>query len=151
MSQRIRVLHVTETTIAGVRRHLISLLRYVDRGQFEMEVASPHDRFGDVQERGFEEEVAALGIPLHRVPMRRDIHPPTDAYALLQLTRLIRQGGYDIVHTHSSKGGILGRVAARLNGVPTVHTPNGFYFLGPHGRKKQFYLSAGTDGRAPHR
>jgi glycosyltransferase involved in cell wall biosynthesis len=51
----------------------------------------------------------------------------------------VRHGHYDLIHTHSSKAGFLGRLTARLSGVPAVHTPNGLYYLGQHGFKHRFY------------
>src|SRR5438552_14265958 len=52
-----------------------------------------------------------------------------DVYALWKLIRFMRRGRYDIVHTHSSKAGILGRIAARLAGVPiVVHTLHSLVF-----------------------
>lgn len=65
----------------------------------------------------------------------RDISPVKDLVALLKIYRIIRRGRFDIVHTHSSKAGILGRVAARLARVPhVVHTPHGQVFTGYAGR-----------------
>ncbi|MBI4611288.1 MAG: glycosyltransferase family 4 protein [Candidatus Rokubacteria bacterium] len=65
----------------------------------------------------------------------RHISPLKDLVALVKICRLIRRGRFDIVHTHSSKAGILGRVAARLAGVPhLVHTPHGHVFTGYAGR-----------------
>lgn len=58
-----------------------------------------------------------------------EISPRDDAAALLALRRMIRQGGYDVVHTHSAKAGTLGRLAAVGVGVPVVvHTMHGFPF-----------------------
>jgi glycosyltransferase involved in cell wall biosynthesis len=61
--------------------------------------------------------------------LRRQINPFYDTAALCKLVYLLRKGAYDIVHTHSSKAGILGRIAARIAGVKTiVHTIHGLPF-----------------------
>ena len=61
--------------------------------------------------------------------MTREINPWRDLVALVKLTRVCRQGRFEVVHTHTSKGGFIGRAAARLAGVPVVlHTAHGFAF-----------------------
>lgn len=65
----------------------------------------------------------------------REVSPVKEAMALWKIYRFIRRGRFDLVHTHTSKAGILGRVAARLAGVPRiVHTPHGQIFTGYAGR-----------------
>ena len=65
----------------------------------------------------------------------RSIHPIKDMKALLALIWLILKEKPDIVHTHSSKGGLLGRLAAKLCDVaPIIHTPHGHVFYGHFGR-----------------
>ncbi|MGD0252998.1 MAG: glycosyltransferase family 4 protein [Verrucomicrobiota bacterium] len=70
----------------------------------------------------------APGI-LTRVPeLVRPVHPWKDWMALRRLTKILRQTRPDIVHTHSGKAGILGRLAAKRAGVPliihTIHGPS---------------------------
>ena len=62
-------------------------------------------------------------------PMRRAIHPLRDYQTYRQLKRRIRELSPDVVHTHSSKAGIIGRWAAHAAGAPLiVHTIHGLAF-----------------------
>jgi glycosyltransferase involved in cell wall biosynthesis len=57
------------------------------------------------------------------------VHPVRDAACLWELVSLLRKMCPDVVHTHSSKAGVLGRLAAAIVGVPvTVHTIHGMSF-----------------------
>jgi len=61
--------------------------------------------------------------------MRRAIHPWRDYVAYRELRRLMRELRPDVVHTHSSKAGIIGRRAAKAERVPAVvHTIHGLPF-----------------------
>ena len=75
------------------------------------------------------------GVKFIALPsMVRSIHPIKDLRALFELVRLISREKPDVVHTHSSKGGILGRMAAKLCSVPNIiHTPHGHVFYGHFG------------------
>jgi len=64
----------------------------------------------------------------------RDISPLHDLKAFYKIYSFIKKGGYQILHTHSSKAGILGRWAGWLAGVPVIiHTPHGHVFYGYYG------------------
>lgn len=59
----------------------------------------------------------------------RPIRPFTDVRAFVELYRFLKHGHFTIVHTHASKAGILGRMAARAAGVPVVvHTLHSLVF-----------------------
>lgn len=70
------------------------------------------------------------GVEPHLVQsLRREVNPVLDSVALVALAGIFRRGRYDLVHTHSSKAGVLGRLAARLAGIPVViHTVHGWGF-----------------------
>jgi glycosyltransferase involved in cell wall biosynthesis len=76
------------------------------------------------------------GIEIIDVPsLVRRISPINDLRALVALFRLMHKTEPHIVHTHTSKAGILGRLAAWLARVPTIiHTPHGHVFYGHFGR-----------------
>ncbi len=90
------------------------------------------------------EQVREFGVPLVvESSLVREVRPARDLVALWRLGRFIRHGRYDIVHTNSSKAGILGRWAAWLAGVPViVHTVHGW---GHHDRQpppvRAFYVT----------
>jgi glycosyltransferase involved in cell wall biosynthesis len=63
------------------------------------------------------------GVSVHRIEsLVRDVNPTRDLLALGELRSLIRGGRYDMVHTHLSKAGIVGRLAARGLARRIVHT-----------------------------
>jgi glycosyltransferase involved in cell wall biosynthesis len=72
-------------------------------------------------EGSLESEFADTPEIFTRVPeLVRPIHPLKDWFALRQLEKILREQKPDIVHTHSGKAGILGRLAARRAGVPVI-------------------------------
>ena len=84
------------------------------------------------------------GVRLREVPaLVRRVSPRTDAAALLALRRLFAALKPDVVHTHTSKAGILGRFAARQVRVPRiVHGVHIAPFLGVSPVEAQIYLAA---------
>jgi glycosyltransferase involved in cell wall biosynthesis len=80
-------------------------------------------------------ELRQAGVVLFEVPcLVRDISLLQDARATLALWHVFRCERPDIVHTHTSKAGAVGRVAAWLAGIPVViHTPHGHIFYGYYG------------------
>ncbi|MGK5556276.1 glycosyltransferase [Actinomadura kijaniata] len=103
-----RVLHViTGLGHGGAERQLLALLRHLPVPCEVAVLTGPYT---------LAEPIEALGIPVHRLAMRGN----RDLTALPALVRVIRQGRFDIVHTHLYRAGVFGRLAARLAGVRGV-------------------------------
>ena len=86
----------------------------------------------------FPQLALALQSQVHMAELPQLVRSPSpikDLIAFLKIYRLLRNERFDLVHTHTSKAGLLGRIAARLAGVPhIVHTPHGQAFNGYAGR-----------------
>lgn len=111
--------------VGGPARCVLNLTRGLSRRGFETVVASgtPEEREGDLSDR-----IAAAGGSLVRVPgLRRSPNLLADLKAVLFLKGQISRYRPHIVHTHTSKAGLVGRAAALLSGSPArlVHTFHG--------------------------
>lgn len=119
-----RVCHVQLLPLlSGVQRAMLEIFKHLDRDRYEPHVAC--------QGPGpLSEELQRQGIPCHFVPsLRRPIVPWLDWSALQSLRRLFVRERFALVHTHSSKPGVLGRLAAHQAGVPrVVHQVHSFAF-----------------------
>ncbi|MEO1228220.1 MAG: glycosyltransferase [Myxococcota bacterium] len=89
-------------------------------------------------EHSMEELADARGVEIRTVrSMRRPVRPSADAAAVAELVRVLREVKPHIVHTHTAKAGAVGRLAARLAGVPIVlHTFHGHVFDGYFSKRK---------------
>lgn len=129
--RKLRVLHVVEASVGGVRTYLLHLFGHLSDYGIESEVACPSVRIGpEAVDHSFVEDARRAGVLTHIVEMRREVSPLHDLHAFFKIQQVLAGRRFHIVHGHSSKGGFLGRLAGKLHGLPTVYTPNGFHFLG---------------------
>jgi len=134
-----RVLYVIEAMQGGAKRHVLQLLAHLDPNRF-----APALLCSTLRDPRLNDEIEGLrarGLQVAVVPMRRGIRPLANLAAYRQLVSHLRSHEYDIVHTHCSVGGFLGRKAARRAGVPAiVHTPHVFPFEWAKGLRHRLYL-----------
>lgn len=125
-ARRPKVLIAMEPLQGGALNHLECLLAHTDPAEFEVHLAVSPRRDPSVRARF--EAWRAAGCSVHEMRMRREISPLRDAAAFARLLALCRRERFDIVHSHCAKAGFLGRLAGRLSGAATVHTPHVFPF-----------------------
>ncbi len=125
----VRVLHViTRLGRGGAERRLYDVIRAIDADHV---VVVGRDSHPD----GIAALSAMPGVPACQViefpDLIRNVHPSSDLKAYRALLALMRDGSFDVVHTHESKAGVLGRVAARQARVPIVYHSASMASFGP--------------------
>jgi len=117
-----------EATIGGTRRHLIDVARGQKAAGVDVHVAC-----STLRQPSLKAELARLeqeGVGVLELPMIRELRLATDRRHTAELAEHLRRLRPDVVHTHSSKAGALGRWASLRAGVGRrVHTPHTFAFL----------------------
>jgi len=128
----IRVLHViTRLSLGGSSENTVAQVLALGRAGYDCRLAVGVTE----SETGTVDDARRRGCPLVPIPsLGREVSPQRDFAALATLLRLLRRERPMIVHTHTSKAGFTGRLAARLAGVPIViHQPHGHIFYGYYG------------------
>ncbi len=123
-----RVLHIMECTIGGTRRHLVDVALGQRQAGLEVDVVA-----STLRDPGFPPDLERLreaGVGVHVLDMVRSPAPAADLRHLRALEAHLRRLQPQIVHTHSSKAGVLGRQASLRTRIGRrVHTPHTFAFL----------------------
>jgi glycosyltransferase involved in cell wall biosynthesis len=170
MKPKIRVLHpITRLIIGGAQENTMLTADLMNKGvvgngkghskghgPYHVEIVSGPQTG---PEGSLIEEVRQRGIPLTILPgMRRELSPLNDLRVIGQLRQLMTDENgrprYDIVHTHSSKAGVVGRIAAAWAKIPLiVHTVHGWSFHDrmPPGRRGLYVALERIAARYSHK
>jgi glycosyltransferase involved in cell wall biosynthesis len=136
---KIKVIHIiTRFDKGGSAENTFITVRDLDKARCDVVLikgTSPPGNSGDLETGAVQANVnIACGHHVRLICLRhlvRDLRPFSDLAAFFSLLRIIRREKPHIVHTHTSKAGILGRWAAYFCRVPIiVHTPHGHVFWG---------------------
>lgn len=131
---KIKILHVVRPAAGGMKNHLLDLVRLTDQTRFDVTVVCPPDTslFNDL---------AALGIKTIPISLVGELSPTKDYAVIKSLVKYLHTSGTTILHAHSSKGALVGRLAAALARTPvivfTAHNSI-FYEQWPGWKKKLF-------------
>jgi glycosyltransferase involved in cell wall biosynthesis len=127
--EKIKVAHIiTRMIIGGAQENTLYTLEglMADPSYEVTLVTGPtYGPEGSLMDQVVSKNVRTLTVPT----LRRNINPLYDLCAFLHLLTILKRENFDIVHTHSSKAGILARLAAKCLGVKTIiHTIHGLPF-----------------------
>jgi len=139
-ARKIRVVHIVEGFLGGTSTYVCSVLPQLVKRGFDVtlvcsvERSRPDwcERLLELQESGVKVHVTAMQ---HRINLFRDLH------SLAALFRFLGRNRFDVAHTHCSKAGALGRVAAVMAGYKAIlHSPHCFAFQRSKSRLKNRLL-----------
>lgn len=130
MAEPVRVIRLMDRlNVGGPARQAIELSARLGPPGWRTVLA--HGRL-EPHEQGLEDSAKEKGVVLEYIPeFARPLRPLDDFRAFLRILRLLRRERPQVLHTHKSKAGALGRVAALLAGTPAVvHTYHGHVLRG---------------------
>ncbi len=133
----VKLLHVIgDSRFGGAGRIILRLGQVAQAEGWEVDILTT--------DPVFQQAVRQHGLGLANLDVvRREIRPLWDLAGMVRLRNFLRREHYDVVHTHTSKGGFVGRLAARLANVPViVHTAHGFAFHERSPRSASLFYSA---------
>ena len=112
---------VTRSEFGGVQSHIMELLNGL-HDRYELLIASGEE--GPLLDAARE-----IGVRSYHIPeLVRPISPKSDWKAFRSIAEILEETKPGLLHCHSSKAGILGRIAARKYRIPSVFTAHGWAF-----------------------
>ena len=132
-----RVLHIS-TIDFTINKMLLDKMIELSKYGYDIEFLSDVTNFM-AKEKGYIKDINASGFKHHKLSMSRSINFIKDIKSIYKLYRFLKQNPYHIVHTHTAKAGMIGRIAAKLASQPIIlHTSHGLPFY--QGQRKLKYM-----------
>lgn len=129
---------ITKLEIGGAQKHTIHTVEKLDKTKFNVFLVSSKD--GPLNDYvRILHDVTFIELS----ELRREISLFNDIKVIFKLVKILKECKIDIIHTNSSKAGIVGRIAAKIARIPVIiHTIHGFGFHDYQPRiLKQFYVT----------
>lgn len=130
----IKIIHLARP-VAGVGVYLKLLCKHLDSSNFKNEIIlNNFDENIEILD-GFEKKVKTYNTNL-----TREINFINDLKSLYQIIKILKTQKPDILHCHSAKSGILGRISGLFLGINTVYTPHAYSYLSAENKLKKIFL-----------
>lgn len=134
--KRIKIIHILHA-VGGVDVSLRLILANINSEKFESIVIH-----GDSDNN--EPFLNDKGVPVKNYPISiiRNIMPSKDYKAIHTANKIIKAENPNLIHAHSAKGGVIGKIVGQKNNIPVLHTPQAYSFLSAESNiKKKMFLN----------
>jgi glycosyltransferase involved in cell wall biosynthesis len=129
--KRIKIAHIAHS-IGGVDVYMRLILDNID-----------NDRFSSIVIHGYHDtnhfffDKNKNRVQSYKTSIVRDISPVHDLKAIVSICRVLKKEKPDLIHAHSAKGGIIGRIVGMLLGIKVIYTPHAFSYLSTESKAKR--------------
>lgn len=120
-NKKMKIVHIAQAN-GGVEVYLKMFFKYINKEKYDNYIILSE------QYNKSKEYFENLGVKVFIVNMQREISPNKDLKSMIKIYQIIRKIKPDIVYTHSSKAGGLGRIPAKLVGAKNIYNPHGWAF-----------------------
>lgn len=140
----IKILLIAEPGSGGVKRNILDIIENTDHDIFKLYLIYSKNRADTDYIESLETFCKLYSLDIFEISeLQRDISLKKDFISFIQIYNIIKKIEPDVVHCHSSKAGVLGRIAAKFFGkCKIIYTPHSYIFQNPNLSliKKKFFI-----------
>ncbi|MBS4060454.1 MAG: glycosyltransferase family 4 protein [Bacteroidetes bacterium] len=126
------ILFILQGGRGGTLEYVKYLLKRLNKEKYETAVICHGEAYN---------ELKSLGYNVHAVEMVREISPVRDFLSLMKIIAFLLKNRPDIAYSHSTKAGVLGRLAAGILKISNIYNPHGWSFnMKVSSPKKKLYI-----------
>lgn len=135
-----KILFISETLSGGVRKHILDLLLNLNKNKYKIHFIYGSKRMDEIFTKN-KQLLKERGIKLYEVTSLDRNIGISDIKAFIKINKIVKNINPSILHCHSSKAGVIGRICAKINNIKYVYyTPHAYFIQDPEISKIKFLL-----------
>jgi len=128
-----KILHVTQVG-GGIQTYLDFIFNNIDRDKFELILVCPSDKTSLIK------MADTYNVKHYNINLEWQISPLKDFRSIISFAKLVKEIKPDIIHAHSSKAGMIARLASLFFSEPVTYSSHAFAYLGKQGISRRIFI-----------
>ena len=146
-----KILFIAESVVSGVRTSFSNTVKSIPREKYEIHILIPEKRnkmYGDKSLSSLKKDLEDNGLIVKQIPMTKDGGLLCYIRSLSIVIKYIKQNDILLIDSHNYYAGLLGRIAAKICNIRSVHTPHLYNFHKAKGfTRYRYYIQENILGR----